>query len=625
MVALRIENFVGMAPLISRRLLPSNMAEVSYNTSLRNGELRSIRRIEKIKDYSASPAYGWAARVPDPAAPAAPVWIPFASKYADFFPNPLTNDAFDRYVWVDNNAPGIAAFAVQNSFARIKAAQPTIQLGVPAPTNTLTVTITGGSNITVTRSYVYTYVNIFDEEGAPSDPVTATGHLNGTWTITGYINPANAATRGLNRIRLYRTISGSTGTQFFRVAEFVINTTTYTDSQTDTAVAQVGIVLQSTLWAEPLQMEGLVLMPNGFFAGWKGRDLYFSEPYRPWAWPAEYTLSVDHPIVDCGVVGQTLVVLTTVSPVYVTGVTPSAMSMTKLTQVEPCVSANSVAATPEGIYYASPNGLIIATPQGVASVTRNIIGREIWQRDYIPYIEDSVFYDTQYIATGAAGAGFIFGALGNQPYITRLINFPTVTGLWTDPYTGEAHMMIGNDVYQWDSPFTVFEVSEWVSKEFQYQKPINLGALSVAFDPAYTIQAGGEALSPVAALAVIPVGGPWAEMASIIGYNQTNGASINGAPAGGAFPPGNSAPVKPWPYWYGVVADVPELTLPNNVECEVTVIANGENVWQGYVEDGVAYRLPSGFKCERWQFKIKTRVPIYNLQVAETSKELSVV
>lgn len=625
MVAIRIEGFAGMAPLISRRLLPPNMAEKVYNTSLRNGELRSIRQPLKLKDNAASPAYGWVARVPDPAAPTTPVWIPFISKYADFFPNPLTNDAFDRYVWVDNNAPGTAAYPVQNSFARIKAAQPTIQLGVPAPTNALTVTITGGSNITVTRSYVYTYVNIFGEESAPSDPVTATGHLNGTWTIAGFINPANAATRGLDRIRLYRTITGSIGTQFFRVVEFAINTTTYTDSRSDAAVAQDGLILESTTWAEPLQMEGLALMPNGFFAGWKGRDLYFSEPYRPWAWPAEYTLSVDHPIVDCGVVGQTLVVLTTVSPVFVTGVTPSAMSMTKLTQVEPCISANSVAASPEGLYYASPNGLILVTSQGLLPVTRNIIGREIWQRDFVPDIEDAVIYDAQYICIGTTGSGFVFGALGEQPFISRLINLPTITSTWTDPYTGEAHLLIANDVYQWESPYTEFAVSEWLSKEFQYQKPINLGALSVSFDAAYAIEAENYTPTTNSALDPIPVGGPWPELVSIIGYNQINGATINGSPTQGAYPPGNTAPVQVWPYWYGVVVDVPELTLPIDAECEVRVYANGALVWQGYVEDAVTYRLPSGFKAERWQFAIKTRVPIFNLQVAETSKELAVV
>lgn len=647
MVSIRFENFAGMAPLISSRLLPPNMAEQAYNVSLRNGELRGVRQPIKIKEFPTSPSYGWAVRVPDPAAPTVPVWIPFSSKYADFFPNPLTNDAFDRYVWVDNNAPGTATYPVQNSFARIKAAQPTIQLGVPAPTNALTVTITGGSNITVTRSYVYTYVNIFDEEGAPSDPVTATGHLNGTWEITGYINPANAATRGLNRIRLYRTISGSTGTQFFRVAEFAINTTTYTDSQSDSAVAQVGIILESTLWAEPLQMEGIALMPNGFFAGWNGRDLYFSEPYRPWAWPAEYTLSVDYPIIDCGVIGQTLIVLTSVSPVFVTGVTPSAMSMVKLTQVEPCLSANSVASSPEGLYYASPNGLILVTPQGITPITRNIIGREIWQRDYVPYIDDSVVYDAQYIVTSAAGSGFIFGALGDQSYITNLINFSTIQSTWADPYTGQAHMLIGNSVYEWDSLTAGFITSQWVSKEFQYQRPINLGALMMSFDTSVSVQA------PITELferstesediriledfdvrileqesdltSSVPVGGPWTDLVSTIGYNQINGETINVNPFDGEYAPGNAYPTKPWPYWYGVIRENPEIRSPVNGKCEVSVYAAGELVWQSAVEDGVVYRLPSGFKSERWQFVVTTNVPVFNLQVAETSKELSVV
>jgi len=625
MVAIRIESFAGMAPLISRRLLPANMAEAVFNASLRNGELRSIRQPLRLKDNAASPPYGWMARVPDPSAPDTPIWIPFTSKYADFFPNPLTNDDFNRYVWVDNNAPGVPAYPQQNSLSRIKTAQPAVRLGVPAPTNTLTVTITGGSNILITRSYVYTYVNIFNEEGAPSNPITVTGHLNGTWTITDYINPVDATTRGLNRIRLYRTITGSTGTQFFRVAEFAVSTTTYTDSRPDADVAQDGLILESTLWAEPLQMEGIALMPNGFLAGWAGRNLYFSEPYRPWAWPAEYTLSVDYPVVDCGVVGQTLVVLTTVSPIFVTGVTPSAMSMAKLTQVEPCVSANSVAASPEGLYYASPNGLILVSPQGLLPITRNIVGREVWQRDFVPDIEDAVIYDAQYISIGSSGNGFVFGAVGEQPYVGRLVNLPTITSVWTDTYTGEAHALIANDVYQWESPHTDFAVSEWTSKEFQYQKPINIGAFSVSFNTAYSIETGNYTPGVASILDPIPVGGPWPELVSIIGYNQTNGTTINGSPAQGAYPPGNAAPVHTWPYWYGIIANPPELTLPDDVECEVRVYANGVLVWQGYVEDAVVYRLPSGFKSERWQFAIKTRVPIFNLQAAETPKELAVV
>ena len=93
----------------------------------------------------------------------------------------------------------------------------------------------------------------------------------------------------------------------------------------------------------------------------------------------------------------------------------------------------------------------------------------------------------------------------------------------------------------------------------------------------------------------------------------------------GEYPPGNTAPVKTWPYWYGIVKENPELILTKNGKCEVTVFASGKLIWQSVVEDGVVYRLPSGFKSERWQFVVTTAVPVFNLQVAETSKELAVV
>jgi hypothetical protein len=366
-------------------------------------------------------------------------------------------------------------------------------------------------------------------------------------------------------------------------------------------------------------------MPNGFFAGWKGKNIYFSETYRPWAWPVEYTLSVDYPVIDCGVVGQTLVVLTAVSPVLITGVSPSAMTIAKLTQVEPCLSANSVASTPEGVYYASPNGLVLVSPQGILPVTRSIVSRETWSKDYAPVIEDAVVYDSQYIAIGPSGNGFVFGANNDQPFVSNLINFPTITSMWTDPYTGEAHMMMGNDVYIWDSVYTPYSVSQWISKEFQFPRPINLGAMSVSFDTKYAIPTESVPSNVAVIDSNIPTGGPWPELVSIVGYNLVHGLTINGAPADGSYPPGNTAPVATWPYWYGVATDLPEISLPTDVECEVTILVDGEALWTGYIEDSVIYRLPSGYKSERWQIRIQTRVPVYNLQIAETAKELILV
>jgi hypothetical protein len=283
----------------------------------------------------------------------------------------------------------------------------------------------------------------------------------------------------------------------------------------------------------------------------------------------------------------------------------------------------------------------------MVSVTQNIVGREAWQRDYLAFISDAVVYDGQYIAAGESGDGFIFGALGDQPYITRLINFSTIQSVWVDSYTGQVHLTMGNDVYEWDSPLSGFIPSQWISKEFQYQRPINLGALMISYDdiveihgpivePILRITESGDTritedsnerileqvLNPTSS---VPTGGPWPEYVSIIGYNQINGRTINVDPLDGEYPPGNSYPTKAWPYWYGIVEEEPELVLPKNVKCEVSVYASGKLIWQSAVKDGVIYRLPSGFKSEIWQFVVATNVPVFNLQVAETSKELAVV
>ena len=43
MVSMRMENFGGMVPLLSPRLLPENMAANAVNAYLRTGEMRGLR------------------------------------------------------------------------------------------------------------------------------------------------------------------------------------------------------------------------------------------------------------------------------------------------------------------------------------------------------------------------------------------------------------------------------------------------------------------------------------------------------------------------------------------------------------------------------------------------------
>lgn len=615
---MRIENFGGMVPLLSRRLLPENMASLAVNAYLRGGEVRGLREPLLIKSFPPGPPnYAKAYRVPDPEAPSTPVWVPFTSANADFFPNPLVNDAFNRYLWVDANAPGAPQLPQANSLARIKAGNPSILLGVPAPAAAPSVTVTGGAPPLSTRSYVYTYVNLFGEEGPPSLPVTVTGNTNGSWGVSGLVNPAFATARGITNLRIYRTVVGQSGaTTYFRVAQQAVSIPTYTDTRTDASVSLDALLLESLTWEPPLAMEGIIEMPNGFFAGWSGKNIYFSEPYRPWAWPLAYSISAAYPVLDCGVVDQTLVALTATAPVLVTGSRPAFMTIAKTTYVEPCVNPNSIAQAPEGVYFASQNGLMLISPAGLAPVTRQVIGRDEWNTQYVPDIRSAVSFDSQYIAHGATGTGFVFDPRGIQSGIVDLANFSEVKAIWSDPWTAEAHLMIGNDVYIWSRPDAPFATATWLSKEFQFPRPLNFGAVMVSL-------AGGTAAgSGIIADPSEPSGSPWLNEVLLYNYGAYNGLEYNGAPLDGATPPGNPT-AAPWPYWYGVVGDGGETELPPGPVCELTVLASNAVVFRRLVESGVVYRLPAGFKAELWQLQVRSRIPVLNIQIAETSKELA--
>jgi hypothetical protein len=623
MVAMKISRFGGSAPLISRRLLPEMMAQVVTNAYLKSGELRPIRSPVHLHQFAGPAVYRRAVRIPDPNAPQTPVWMPFVSRFAAIYRNPLVNDAFRRFIWLDNNGPGSPQRLVQNTLARIKNGDPPYLLGVPEPQAAPTVNVTGGDVPVVTRSYAYTLVNIFGEEGQPSPATLASGNITGTWAISGLALPpgVDATVRGIAHFRIYRTLTGQLGTQFFRVADVPVATTSYSDTRPDSEVAAESLILPSASWREPEEFEGFTAMPNGFFIAWRGKDVFFSEPYRPHAWPAEYITAVANEIVAGSVFGQTFVALTTVSPVLITGNSPSNISQESTEIVEPCASPNGAIPTPQGVFYVGATGLILVSPGGMVNVTENIIGQEEWQRQYVTDFVGGTLFDGQLLAIRTQGRGYQLDLANREIGLVDLVNLPEIESVWTDSYTGEVHFMVDNSVYQWGNPRAVFGVADWLSREYEVPIPINFGALKVrtdtTFDIGYISDLPIEEESP-------PTGGPWLDQACIFNYTLFNTTVINGAPENGTPPPGNPGAVG-FPYWFGL-NPVPVLSsLPPGVGTFVFVYANGNLVWQGPVQDGQMYRLSSGFKSDLWQVQIKTRVPVLSIALAENGKELRTV
>jgi hypothetical protein len=423
--------------------------------------------------------------------------------------------------------------------------------------------------ITEVRTYVFTFVTEFGEEGPPSAPTIATGAADSTWqlTIQGP-EPSQTYRRSLKTIRIYRTVTSSVGAaSYYFVDEIPITQTTYADTKLDTDITGNN-QLASTSWtAPPADLQGLVALPNGILAGWRSNELWFCEPYRPHAWPVAYQISVESAIVGLGVVGQTLIVCTTTFPYAATGINPSNMSLSKIGVYEPCLSRASIVSSTDGVFYISPNGLMLAVPGRVQNITRAFITKDIWLTQYAPSTLRAVRFGLSYFAVGTT-AGVLIDPVDQRIALSTLAFSPAVKNIQIDNWSGEALLIRDNKLYWLDLGDTnIREPYLWRSRILQTSKKQNMEAVKVFFS--------------------IPAGAPTLASQPNTNLNQT---------------------------------------LAANQYALLRVYADGRLVVTRELRvSGEQIRLPSGFKADFWQIEVEGRVPILNIQAATAARELTVV
>lgn len=427
--------------------------------------------------------------------------------------------------------------------------------------------------IVVSRAYVYTFVSAYGEEGPPSTPTVKTGNVGETWNLV-IPDPSASQLNGRNitKKRVYRTVTGSNGVAtYYLIGEINVGVTAFADTYADDDITGNN-QLETEGWTPPdATLRGWVAMPNGIIAAWKDNEVWFCEPYRPHAWPAEYVLVVDYPIVGCGVMGQTLVICTTGSPWTATGVHPSVMSLAKINSYEPCVSRGSIISTPGGVIYASPNGLVVAAPGAVNTLTNGLIGPAEWQAKTDTSKLRAVQFNTAYMAYQAPGTSGTVGLMiepsqqyTRNGYIELADSSYTITNIMPDPWSSQPIIIRGGQVYTLDQPDgSNLQPYKWRSKIFKMGKKENLGAMKVYF----TVPAGAPTLTT--------------EVIDPTTLTST---------------------------MYGIVRVYADGVLRYSKELRTS---------------GVEFRLPSGFKAEEWQFEIEARVTITDIQVASTSRELA--
>lgn len=622
MPALKLEAFMGLVPRASPRLLPPMNATEARNTKLLNGEVRGFGALRETADFSAgsvSPVRR-AIRVVDNAGVNPDTWLTFDSLDVDVVRSPIINDAFDRYFWAGEGRP------MMNSYDRIFNGDAAYLLGIPIPQNAPSVAPPAGSD--ETRAYVYTFESSFGEEGQPSPPMVATGDA-GTWELSNIDTTVpDQGQRDITTVNIYRTVTGGSSSNFYYVDSMAFGGSTYSDNEASAAVA-ANPLLESTLWAvPPSDLEGFVVMPNGYLVGWVGRRLVFSEAYRPHAWPAEYELSTEYPIVGLVVWGSTLVIGTQSQPYFGQGTTPLSFTMQKLDAVEPCLSRRGMVATTAGAYFPSINGLILANSNGAKVITQDILTKEEWAL-YNPQDIFAAQLGLQYIAFNSPNFGFIFNPTEPQTKLIELDNFSDVEGIETDRYSGDVLVLSNDRAQAWDPPGSERLQWRWQSKLYQFPEPLNFGALRLNF-------AAGESDNTddveefygdynIALFAAVPSGPTTGEFAR--GLNTLSGHCLGGTPAQAmGLVPSWTVPETRQPLAGSLL--YPENLLSFQTLAIRVIIKTGADGTVRFdkvilTEDII--RLPTGFKSDLWQFDFYGNADLYSAQIGTTPRSLKQV
>jgi len=617
MVAIRIDKFAGMSPRYSNRLLPDNGAQDARNCFLQGGELRGLNSPTLVADFTSEDfTVRKVYRIPNTPSD---TWLRFSEPGVDIAKGPLVNDAYDRYYWTGSGDYNDEA--MYNSLARIANGDDSYRLGVQPPTVAPNVAATAGGT-EATRFYVYTYVNEWGEESEPSETSEAvTGDIGEDWTISNIAtSPGWTARVPFGNIRLYRTITGDASVDFRLVHEGPAGdfpAGVYVDSIAPEDVA-LSMALPSTSWnLPPSDLANLTSLPNGILMGTSGRDIYFSEPYRPHAWPAAYVLSVDFDIIGCAPMGTGAAILTSSRPYTVYGVHPNSMVLAKSDDIAPCLSKRSIVSTDQAVFYASNNGLVGVTFSGSSVITNAAITRRQWSNTYFPDQLTSAQLGLNYLAfidtEGGAYSGWSIGLQEPLQRVTRLDKFTNLTGVDTDAYTGDVYLIKDDKVYEWNPTDTLSLDYTWHSKDVVFPRPLNLGAARIkmipedeeAEDPSVdtSVQAYNAAriTSPLNTIGLAPNANPY--------QNWTTGEDYSAYEV-----PNNHTPVGGSPLRQAV----PYISTSTVFD----VFADGRQVYSGNIFNERIIRLPSGFKAFVWSFRVVSNTTIYSIEVAETGKEL---
>lgn len=460
MAKLTFQQFDGELPRAAPHLLPDGMAVVASNVRLGSGVLRPLR--------DASQVYAFAGPGNITAVLHAGNWIGWDHD-ADAATGPVADDRL--YVTHSNARPELLTGGTW------------VPLALPNPTLAPTVTLSGTVNEDLAEEVVYafTWVTALGEESGPS-PVSARFKFSDGVTLTLSAMPTTTTISGrpVAKKRIYRSQTSASGvTDLYFIAEIPAATAGFVDVHGANPIAEA--ITTKDFDPPPDTMKGLVPISGGMMAAFDGKELLLCEPYQPHAWPGKYALTCAVPIVGLCAIGISIAVLTAGAPYIVQGISPDAMTLTKVDSPYPCVAKRSIVDMGYAAIYASPVGLVALTETGGRVLTTDIWTTEEWAALNPSSIDAGRFgeaYVFSFLAVGATTRRVaILNLNGDKPTLVH-VDIPAM-GFWNDPETNSVFFLdqTGATVRQFDGGFPISYV--WRSKPYRFPSPVSFSAIKL--------------------------------------------------------------------------------------------------------------------------------------------------
>lgn len=362
MAKITITDFGPMMPRINATQLPNNMATIASGCDFRAKDLRGKNAPSWIETY-ASLEYKslWKAGA---------LWVKSLAEIQIVASQ--IQESNDRFFYTGDGFPKQSDSSLWPTYRRLGVLPP-----LTAPVINLTGTPDAGTQAVV--SYVYTFVTDYGEESAPSPfttpmtvPVGQGINLTGLVTRTGTDNVI--ATK-----RIYRLSAGSTGSEYLYLGEIDEAETTFSDYQSGSLKECSTEVLPTEYWdAPPDDLEGLTQAHNGMMIGYRGKEVYVSDTYVPYAYPTKWVMTLDSDVTGIGATDEFIFASSERFPYIISGTSPDALFPKKISISEPCLSHRGIVSTGTTILYPSPSGLSECDGNTVRVLTEDWMRPEDW-------------------------------------------------------------------------------------------------------------------------------------------------------------------------------------------------------------------------------------------------------